>query len=474
MERLTMKTLKEYNVVWEDRVEQDYVQAVSSLNRKIIVLDDDPTGVQTVHGLHVYTGWDEKTIEEAFEEKNEMVYILTNSRSFTPLETQKVHETIATRIEKISVKKNKAYLLISRSDSTLRGHYPLETETLRKTIQQQSGKVFDGEIIIPFFLEGGRYTVENIHYVQEGETLKPVAETEFALDKSFGYVNSHLGRYIEEKTGGDFLEKDCLYIGLQDLCAGNIEKIAAQLMKVSNFNKIIVNATTYMHVEVFVIAFIRAMKAGKEFMIRSAASFPRVIGAIGEKPLLSREDIIKNKELNGGITMIGSHVVKTSLQLEELKTSFIPLKFIEFNQHLVTDEKKLYQEVVRVTAITEKSIREGESIVIYTRRERFDPDTANKDSQLQIAVKISDSLTSIIARLRVRPAYIIAKGGITSSDVGTKALQVKKALVMGQIRPGIPVWLTDPESKFPQLPFIIFPGNVGEKETLKEIIDLLS
>ncbi len=474
MEKLTMDALKAYNVVWEGRNKEDYLKVVSALNRKIIVLDDDPTGVQTVHGVHVYTGWDEKWLAEAFDEKNEMVYILTNSRSFTPSETQTVHETIATRIEKISARKNRAYLLISRSDSTLRGHYPLETETLKKTIQQQSGKVFDGEIIIPFFLEGGRYTVENIHYVQEGETLKPVAETEFARDKSFGYVNSHLGRYIEEKTGGEFLEEDCLYIGLQDLCSVNIEKITNQLMKVSNFNKVIVNATTYMHVETFAIALVRAMQAGKEFMIRSAASFPKVIGAIEEKPLISREDIVKDQELNGGITMIGSHVKKTSFQLEELKTSSLPLEFIEFNQHLVTDEKRLYQEVDRVTAISEKSIKEGKSILIYTRRERFDPDTASKDNQLKTSAQISDALASIIARLTVRPAYIIAKGGITSSDVGTKALRVRKAMVMGQISPGIPVWLTGPESKFPQLPFIIFPGNVGEKETLKDIINQLS
>jgi uncharacterized protein YgbK (DUF1537 family) len=113
-------------------------------------------------------------------------------------------------------------------------------------------------------------------------------------------------------------------------------------------------------------------------------------------------------------------------------------------------------------------------VVVYTRRERFDLDTDDQDLQLQVSTQISDAVTSIIGKLAIRPNFIIAKGGITASDVGTKALRVKKAVVMGQIRPGIPVWLTGSESKFPGLPFIIFPGNVGEEDTLKEIVDLLS
>ena len=65
-------------------------------------------------------------------------------------------------------------------------------------------------------------------------------------------------------------------------------------------------------------------------------------------------------------------------------------------------------------------------------------------------------------------------GGITSSDVGTKALGVKRALVMGQIRPGIPVWKTGPESRFPDTPYVIFPGNVGEDSTLRECVEVLT
>ena len=89
------------------------------------------------------------------------------------------------------------------------------------------------------------------------------------------------------------------------------------------------------------------------------------------------------------------------------------------------------------------------------------------------SVKISDGVQRLVADLKVTPAFVVAKGGITSSDVGTKALKVQKANVLGQIKPGIPVWQTGDESKFPLTPYVIFPGNVGEISTLKEAAEVL-
>ena len=93
-----------------------------------------------------------------------------------------------------------------------------------------------------------------------------------------------------------------------------------------------------------------------------------------------------------------------------------------------------------------------------------------EEQELIQSVRISDALTSIVRNCAVRPNYIIAKGGITSSDVGTKGLQVKRATVAGQIAPGIPVWKTGKESTFPHIPYVIFPGNVGGIGTLKDVV----
>src|SRR5690554_2663838 len=184
----------------------------------------------------------------------------------------------------------------------------------------------------------------------------------------------------------------------------------------------------------FTAAYINASEKGKNLMFRSAAAVPKVLGGVTDADLLRKEQLIEKDNENGGIVLIGSHVNKTTQQFEALRNTEEPMEFIEFNQHLVMVENGLEKEVERVIHIAEDSIRSGKNVVVYTRRERFDLDTDDKDRQLEVSVKISDAVTSIIGKLQVKPSFIIAKGGITSSDVGTKALRVRKALVMGQIK----------------------------------------
>ncbi|HGM1477383.1 TPA: four-carbon acid sugar kinase family protein [Clostridioides difficile] len=470
---ISIDILNTFKQVDEDRLNKLLADELKHLDRKIVVLDDDPTGVQTVHDISVYTDWDKDSMEQGFNEKNSMFFILTNSRGVTVAQTTKVHKEISKNIVDVSKKVNKDFIIISRSDSTMRGHYPLETNLLKSEVERLSGKLFQGEIIMPFFKEGGRFTIDNVHYVKEGEILVPAGMTEFAKDKSFGYKSSDIGEWCEEKTKGKYKSSDMIYISSKELRELNIEAITEKLKKAEGFNKIIVNATDYVDVKVFTIAFIRAVNSGKEFMFRSAAAITKVLGGVSDKELLTKDELVSKGNTNGGIILVGSHVNKTTQQLEELKNCKYPIEFIEFNQHLVLQENGLKNEVKRVIKVVEEKISRGKTVAVYTRRERFDLDTNDKDKQLMISVEISDAVTSIIGMLNVRPNFIIAKGGITSSDVGTKALRVKKATVMGQIKPGIPVWMTGKESKFPNMPYIIFPGNVGEISTLRESVEIL-
>ncbi len=465
--------LKTFKEVDEKEVDRLLKEGLSNLNRKIVVLDDDPTGVQTVHDISVYTDWENDSIKSGFEEENSMFFILTNSRGFTVPQTTEVHKTIAQNIVNISKELNRGFIVISRGDSTMRGHYPLETEVLKNEIEKHLGNSYDGEIIMPFFKEGGRFTINNTHYVREGEMLIPAGMTEFAKDKSFGYKSSHIGDWCEEKTNGEYKASDIVYISLEDLKDLNIDKITEQLKSVKDFNKIVVNAIDYVDVKVFVIALIKAINSGKEFMIRSAAAVTKILGGVSDKPLLTKEELVSKDNENGGIVLVGSHVNKTTMQLEELRNCKYPIEFIEFNPHLVLEEGGLKKEVERVIDIVEEKIKNGNTVAVYTKRELVVLDTDDKDKQLMISVEISDAVTSIIGKLNVRPSFIIAKGGITSSDVGTKALKVKRANVMGQIKPGIPVWMTGEESKFNNMPYIIFPGNVGEVSTLREAVEIL-
>lgn len=470
---LSAEILGSFPEAGQEKVKQDLGRELEGFDRKVIVLDDDPTGVQTVHDVSVYTEWDKAAVLEGFREENRMFFLMTNSRGFTAARTEQVHKEIAEGIAEASKATGKDFIAISRSDSTLRGHYPLEPRILKEELERLTKKRFHGEVIFPFFKEGGRYTIHDVHYVREGQKLIPAGMTEFAKDKSFGYCSSHLGRWCEEKTGGAYTSDQMVYISLEDLRAMDYEKIVQQLRGVENFNKVIVNAVDYVDVEVFCIALARVLREGKEFIIRSAAAVTKVLGGVPDRPLLKKEELVPPDNRNGGIVIAGSHVNKTTRQLEELKRCRYPVEMIEFNQHLIAEPEGLAPEVNRVVALVNERIQSGKTVAVYTRRERFDLDTKDKEKQLAISVEISDAVTSIIAKLSVRPNFIIAKGGITSSDVGTKALKVKRAVVMGQIKPGVPVWMTGAESRFPDMPYIIFPGNVGEDTTLREAVEEL-
>jgi uncharacterized protein YgbK (DUF1537 family) len=443
-------------------------EALAKLCRKIVVLDDDPTGVQTVHGVHVYTDWSLDSIREGFLAPEGMFFLLTNSRSFDTETTISVHREIAGRVARVSRETGRDFLLISRGDSTLRGHYPLETQALRAALED-AGLNVDGEIILPFFPEGGRYTLDNVHYVASGDLLVPAGQTEYAKDKTFGYVSSDLTEWIEEKSNGAYAARDVVCIGLKELRARDYAAITRKLSAVSGFGKVIVNAVDYADLEVFAVALVAALGEGREFLYRSAAALPKVLGGVPAMELLSRQELVDTKNRSGGLILAGSHVLRTTQQLEKLRRADF-ITFVAFDQHLAVDEARLHTEQRRVISIAEREIAAGRTVAVFTRRERFDLNTGDREEELRLAVRISDAIAGIVSGLTVRPNFIIAKGGITSSDVGVKGLKVRKALVLGQILKGVPVWLTGPESRFPNMPFVIFPGNVGDEDALYDAV----
>ena len=432
---IPFQTAAERDKTDADKAEALLSKAMEGFHKKLVVLDDDPTGVQTVHDVSVYTDWEEESIRKGFEEKENMFFILTNSRSFSVEETTRVHLDIAARVAKVARELGQDFMIISRGDSTLRGHYPLETQLL-------------------------------------ADNLVPAGMTEFAKDKTFGYKSSDLTEYVEEKTAGKYKKEDCITISLEELNALDIQGIKAKLISAKDMAKIIVNAVSYADLKVFCTALVLAMKEGKHYMARTAAAFTKVMGRILDQPLLGKAQL-EGATKNGGIVLIGSHVKKTTDQLNCLKELDGQVDFMEFQVNTVFEENGLEKEVERTVKAAEEKILSGRTVVIYTSRQLLAPENMTPEEKLQISVKISNAVTSIIGKLQVKPKFIIAKGGITSSDVGTKALHVKKARVMGQVKKGIPVWMTGEESKFPGMPYIIFPGNVGEVSTLKEMVEEL-
>lgn len=445
-------------------------QNIKNQKVKIFVLDDDPTGIQTVHGVTVFTRWDENVIRSAFFDQAQLFYILTNTRGLKANQAQQINQVIAENICKISNETGIDFTIISRSDSTLRGHYPLETDTLRQVIEKNTNKVIHGEIIIPFFKEGGRFTYNDIHWVEQDGWLIPADQTEFAKDNTFGFSNSDLKKWIEEKTLAKVKSENVLSISLETIRNKGYKEIKNILLQTQDFQKIIINAFDYEDLIIFTMGLVLAEQEGKNFLFRTAASFVKIRGAISDKSLLTRDQLVKNNN-NGGLIIIGSHVAKTTQQFNKaLELPFI--KTYELNVPNIISGH-LEEEVFKISTAINNNIAEGKTVLIYTSRAVITAKIENSEANLDISLKVSEAIVKIVKALTITPGFIIAKGGITSSDVGTKGLAVKSARVAGQIKPGIPVWITGQESKFPGLPYIIFPGNVGSTLTLKEMIEEL-
>lgn len=474
MERLSFtKIQKKYPQADYDKYNMDALlkQEIEAADLKFVVLDDDPTGVQTVHGIHVYTDWSYDSILRGFQEEERLFYILTNSRALTQEQTTLVHREIARNIIRASKETGKRFQIISRGDSTLRGHYPLETDLLKEELEEGLNLKVDGEILIPYFQAGGRYTIHNIHYVRYQDELVPAADTEFARDKTFGYTRSDLREYIEEKTEGRYKASEVTVITLEELRSADFDRMEEKLLAVTGFGKVVVNAIDPKDLESFCIAFYRLIAKGRHFLFRTAAEFVKIVAGMSNKELLRREDMLIHPSGRGGIVVVGSHTAKTTAQLEALK-NLDQLVFIEFNSDLVL-EGRLEEEVRRVTGLSTSCIEQGKTVVTYTKRTLLTLENDTKEKALLRSVAISEAVLRLVSELKTVPEFVIAKGGITSSDIGVKALKVRRAYVLGQIQPGIPVWRTDETSRFPGIPYVIFPGNVGESDTLRKVVSEL-
>lgn len=455
-----------------DDIFSEIQNEVQKSSRKVVVLDDDPTGTQTVHSIDVLTSWAVDDLRQAFLDESKLFYILTNSRSLDTEQAVFINEEIARNLCIVSKETGIDFDVISRSDSTLRGHYPAEMDVLQTVITQETGVKFDGQLVIPAFFEGGRFTIGDEHYVLEGDFLVPASETEFSKDAVFGYSNSHLAHYIEEKTGGKYLAENVVSVGLSDLREGGSERVAQILMQAEKDSRIIVNAAEYKDLEIFVLGLLKAEKQGKHYLVRSSASYVKIRGAVTPIPYLSKDEIAPESTNSiGGLVIVGSYVGKTSAQIDGAK-KIDSLHVCEIDVEFLLNEKNRQKEISRVQETVEQALLNGVDVMIYTSRTLVKSD--DKEENLKIGGKVSAALVDIVSHLKVQPRFLIAKGGITSSDLATEALKVKSAKVIGQAAPGISVWKLKQETKFPGMSYVVFPGNVGTEETLAQVILLMS
>jgi uncharacterized protein YgbK (DUF1537 family) len=450
---------------WADDLLPSIRARVKESRKKIVVLDDDPTGTQTVHGVPVLTEWSVESLKTVFSEPDAVVYILTNSRSVPLEQAQAMNREIAKNLKAAGQDTRRDFAVVSRSDSTLRGHYPGEVDALVEALGQE----VDGTLIIPFFLEGGRYTINDIHYVAEGDYFTPAAETEFARDASFGYQHSNLCEWVSEKHNGEIAVDAVASISMDDLRRGGPGVVADKLQQVSDGQVCVVNSASYRDQEVFVDGLLQAEAAGKRFVYRTAASFVRVRGGIAPRNLLTSDDLASGSS-NGGLIVAGSYIKKSTQQIEAVRT-LSDVVSLEVSVEKLLASATRNDEVNRVISEADETIAGGQDALIYTSRKLITGQDAV--SSLEIGQVVSAALVEIVRRVSSEPGWVIAKGGITSSDTATKGLGVKRAQVLGQAIPGVPVWRTGAESRWPDLVYVVFPGNVGGPEAIAEMVQIL-
>ncbi|XP_047315983.1 uncharacterized protein LOC124919708 [Impatiens glandulifera] len=450
---------------------EDLIGDIQKMNQKssktLIVLDDDPTGTQTVHDIEVLTEWSTESLVEQFKKKPNCFFILTNSRALSSEKATALIEGICQNIRVAAESvKNVDYTVVLRGDSTLRGHFPEEADAVVSVLGEM-----DAWIICPFFLQGGRYTIGDTHYVEYSGGLVPAGETEFAKDASFGYKSSNLREWVEEKTRGRVQASNVASISIELLRKGGPNAVSEHLCSLQKGSICIVNAASERDVAVFSAGMIQAEQKGRRFLCRTAASFvSSCIGIIPKAPILPK-DLGIDKYCNGGLIVVGSYVPKTTQQVAELKSECGHiLRSIEVSvDKLAMKSSEEREEEIRKTAeIADIFLGACKDTLIMTSRELITGKTPSES--LEINFKVSSALVEIVRRITVRPRYILAKGGITSSDIATKALEAKHAKVVGQALAGVPLWQLGPESRHPGVPYIVFPGNVGDNKALADVV----
>lgn len=451
---------------WPDDPLPAIHSALRKRREKVVVLDDDPTGTQTVYNVPVLTEWSVSSLETVLAEPEAIAYILTNSRSLPPLEAQTLNREIAQSLRAASQATGREFVVVSRSDSTLRGHYPAEVQALA----QMLGGRYDGTLIVPFFLEGGRLTANDIHYVAEGDSLVPAAETEYARDATFGYRHSNLREWVSEKHGGRIAPHEVASVTLEEERRGGPEAVAARLSGIANGQVCVVNAVAYRDLEVFVAGLLRAEASGKRFVYRTAASFVRTRGGLAPRAPLTAADLVSAPGKNGGLIVAGSYIKKSTAQIEAVRA--LPgLVRLEVSVERLLDPARRDEEICRVTEAMNQTLSAGKDALVYTSRTLIIG--GGGSAALQIGQTVSRALVEIVRRLEARPAWVIAKGGITASDVATKGLHIMRADVVGQAIPGVPIWRAGSSSRWPGQLYVIFPGNVGGPNSIVDMIQVL-
>jgi uncharacterized protein YgbK (DUF1537 family) len=453
---------------------------VAGSGRILVVLDDDPTGTQSVAGIPILTEWAVADLRWAFAQPVPAFFVLTNTRGLTQDHAGARNREVVRALAEAARLEDARFVIASRSDSTLRGHYPFETDVIADELVKNGHPAVDGVVIVPAYLDAGRFTVNSVHWVRTADGPIPVGESEFARDATFGFRSSDLREYVEEKTQGRHRAADVRAITLADLRGGSLAAVTATLTGLTGGTPVVVDAVTEDDLRILALAIMDAEAAGKTFLYRVGPTFVRARAGLEPRPPLSAAELaaISGHGAGGpaarsrhGLIVAGSHVGLTSRQLARLD-GLDGLTQLELDVSQALDPARRTAAVAALAATAAAPLADGDVLV---RTSRTVVTGADADASLAIAQAVSDAVVAVVRGVtsRVRPAWLVAKGGITSSEVATAGLGVRRAWVRGTLLPGI-VSLWEPlDSQVPGMPYVVFAGNVGTDDSLAAVVATL-
>lgn len=454
----------------------DVAERVAASGRVLVVLDDDPTGTQSVHGVPVLTSWTEDDLAWALQQGGSCVYVLTNTRALGPDDAARLNREVVTAGVAAARRLGVEVGFVSRGDSTLRGHFPLETDTITATLRELGEPVPDAVLVVPAFPDAGRITVGSVHHWCTGDACTPVGETEFARDATFGFTSSDLRDWVAEKSaksGGPapVARDEVLALTLADLRRGP-EAAAAVLREARDGRVVVVDAADERDLRVLALAEELLAGEGQRFLHRVGPPFVRARVGMEERAPLTREEV-PTGDARGGLVVVGSHVGLTTRQLEQLRGGHRLADQVEVDVAAVLDADRRDEHLAAVVDRLVAALADGDVVVSTSRVLTTGDDAA---ASLDIAVAVSRAVVEVVQGVvtRTTPRFVVAKGGITSSDVARYGLGIRRAVVRGPLLPGL-VSLWEPvEGPAAGVPYVVFAGNVGDDGSLLAVVRTLS
>jgi uncharacterized protein YgbK (DUF1537 family) len=457
---------------------------------KIVVLDDDPTGSQTVHGCLLLLRWDAGTLRRALRHPSPLLFVLADTRALAPAAAaRRVRQICRALQQAVAAEQAEGrcghWLVVSRGDSTLRSHFPLEVEVITSELGP-----FDATLLVPAFLEGGRTTVGGEHRLHG----VPVHTTPFARDGLFGYGSSDLARWVEEKTGGRIAAASVVRLSLAALDAAaeaaegggaeGFEALCVRLAALEGNRCVVVDAERPRQLAALGAA-VRELTAPeaagrwgrpRRFLFQSAASLLNGLLALPPQPLDAAGLAgLRRRGPAGplpGLVMVGSHVPLADAQLQELLREpscaalELPVRRLArvlegpLPAELLGSLERSWRQ--RLGALLEA----GRTPVLHTSRGELVCAGAAERRRL------GEGLAALMARLAAAVApqlgYVISKGGITTGALLRDGLGLDAVELQGQLLPGLSVVLTPATAAVARLPVLTFPGNLGEAGTLRQ------